>query len=111
MSINSIIINTLSPVSLPVEPDEYTGAGDEYITFNYNSQGDDFADDIPQHERYSMQVHYVCPSGKNSISIREQIKQLLFGAGFTWPTVTDATDSDGQHWIFECEYLMGVWNG
>jgi hypothetical protein len=108
MSINSIIKTTLAPVTSEIEPDVYSGTADEYFTFNYFSQGDDFADDAPQHERYNVQIHYVCPRGKNSLSIRKQIKQLLFGAGFTWPTVTDATDSDGQHWIFECEYLMGV---
>jgi len=114
MSINSDIINALSSLSLPVCPDVYDGDADEYITFNYFSQGDDFADDAPQHETYFVQVHYICPLKKNSLSIRNQIKDALFTAGFTWPTVTNAMstayarDVDEQHWAFECEYAAEV---
>ena len=28
-------------------------------------------------------------------------------AGFTWPSLTDASDEDGQHWVLECEYTDG----
>ena len=114
MSINSEIINALSSLSLPVCPDVYNGTADEYITFNYFSQGDDFADDAPQHEMYFAQIHYICPISKNSLSIRDQIKKALFAVGFTWPTVTNAMSTaytrevDEQHWVFECEYAMGV---
>jgi len=108
MSINSIIKTTLAPVTSEIEPDVYSGTADEYITFNYFTTGYNFADNAPQHERYNVQVHYFCPLTKNSLAIRKQIKQFLFAAGFTWPSVTDATDGDGQHWVFECEYLMGV---
>lgn len=108
MSINSEIINALSSLSLPVCPDVYNGTADEYITFNYFSQGDDFADNAPQYERYLVQVHYICPAGTNSLAKRLLIKQYLLAAGFTWPSVTDASDVDGQHWVFECEYLEAV---
>ena len=108
MSINSVIIAALSPVTPEIEPDVYTGTATTYITFNYFTTGDDFADDATWHERFFVQVHFVCPLNYDSVSRRAEIKQKLFAAGFTWPSVTDATDSDGQHWIFECEYAEGL---
>ena len=29
-------------------------------------------------------------------------------AGFTWPECTDASDQDGQHYVFECETVQGL---
>lgn len=111
MSINATIIAALAPLSCPVSAGPYNGTATTYITFNYFSSGDDFADNEPQHERLNVQVHYFCSLATNSVSVRDSIKQYLFAADFTWPTVTDATDSDGQHWVFECEYVMGVDTG
>ena len=39
--------------------------------------------------------------------MKVRIAQALSGAGCTWPNVTNATDSDGQHWVLECEYTNG----
>ena len=107
MTINERIIAALN-YGDPVKPNIYTGTADRYFTFNYNTIPDDFADDAPGHERYFIQVHFVCPLNYDSVSRRAEIKTKLFAAGFTWPNVTDATDEDGQHWIFECEYAEGV---
>lgn len=106
MSVNSVIKTVLADVASVIEPDIYTGTETEYITFNYFSTGENFADDEPKNELYQVQVHYCCPADTNSLTKRGQIKRRLLAADFTWPTVTDATDEDGQHWIFECEYLM-----
>lgn len=114
MSINSKIINALSSLSLPVRADVYDGTADEYIVFNYFSQGADFANDAPRQEVYFVQVHYFCPIGKNSLSVRDRIKKALFSAGFTWPAVTNAMsmaysrEVGEQHWVFETEYAVGV---
>lgn len=111
MSINSEIISALAPVGLPCAPTPYVGEAAEYITFNYSSRGAGFADDEPGHEIYSVQVHYFCPLKQNSLAKQKQIKQCLFNAGGTWPSATDASDSDGQHYAFECEYVEGIDGG
>jgi len=82
------------------EPDE--GAEETYITYNYFTTPDDFGDDEPGHEVYSVQVHLFCPPGVNSLATRRKIKKALKAADFTYPRYTDATDLDGQHHIFEC---------
>ncbi len=92
-------LNTIAPTS----PDEHTGDDDTYITFNYNSSPADFGDDAPGHEIFSVQVHFFCPGGVNSLSMRRKIKKTLDAAGFSWPSCVNASDKDGQHYVFECE--------
>ncbi len=93
---------------IPCVPDVYTGEAKEYITFNYNSVPEDFGDDAPGHELHLIQVHYFCPLGHNSLARRKSIKQKLFSAGLTWPDETNASDKNGQHYVFECEDAEGV---
>ncbi len=103
-----MIETALASLSLPTDPDIYTGKAIEYLTYNYTSTADDYGDDRPQHEKYAVQVHYICPSSFDSIARRNRIKQLLFAADFTWPEVIPATDENEQHWVFECERLIEV---
>lgn len=107
---NERIIAALNTTD-PVKPNVYTGEATTYYTFNYNTMGANFADDAPGHERYFIQVHFVCPVNYDSVSRRVEIKNNLFDAGFTWPSMTDVSDSDRQHWVFECEYAEGVCDG
>lgn len=104
MSLNSIMIEALESVA-PVYPDSYNGDKLTYIVFNYSTRGAIFADDAPGCELYAVQVHYFCPSGVSSLSARETIKNQLFLNGFTWPEEINATDDEGQHFVFECERL------
>ncbi len=107
MSVNSRIIAALD-LGIPCVPVVYTGAATEYITFNYATLPDDFGDDAPAHERYLIQVHYVCPLSTNPIPKQNVIKQKLVAAGFTWPEMTPAGDGTIQHYTFECEDAEGV---
>ena len=107
MSLNAVLMAALSTIA-PTMPDEFIpddteSSVDTYITFNYNSNPDDFGDDEPGHEVFSIQVHLFCPPGVNSLSMRRDIKKALDGAGFTWPSYVNASDKDGQHHVFECE--------
>ena len=76
--------------------------------FNHNTFGDDYGNNVPQHERALIQVHLFCPHEFNSVSSRKSIKMALLGAGFTYPNMTDASDKEGQHWVFECQSAEGV---
>ena len=104
MTVNETLVSALKDIA-PVRSGEYKpkdNAKEVYLVFNYYSIGDDFKDDEPGHEVYSVQVHLFCPSGMNSISKRRTIKKKLHEAGFTWPSSLDASDADGQHIVFEC---------
>ena len=59
----------------------------------------------PAAARYPTQVHYWLPHGKNPNPGKLALQQALFGVGFTWPVIEDASDSEGQHYVLECEYV------
>lgn len=118
MSVNQRLIKALSPIA-PVYPwIEMEGNQDarqpRYFVFNYSTFPDMFADDAPHYEKYLIQVHYFCPLADSTVSIRNQIKRVLFDADFTWPEETvvrkqsQTGDSGGQHYCFECETLEAI---
>ena len=105
MTLNERLIEALSVLKIPIDPNEYQGKAEQYLVFNYNTIPDDFADDEPEHERYLIQVHFFCRIETNSLSCAKKIKRALFEAGMTWPEMTDASDKEGQHLVFECEWV------
>lgn len=107
MSVDSKLQTALTPLGVPVSPNLYQGEAIEYITTNYNTLPEVFADRAPNAARYIVQVHYMLPTGKNPNSMIGQISSALWSAGFTWPSVVNAADDDGQHYVLECEYADG----
>ena len=107
MTVNTRIISALEDVA-PVEPDIYTGDSLDFITFNFDIIPQDFRDNAPLRELYLVQVHYFCPGGAPSLSQRSAIKRRLFARGFTHPREINATDEEGQHFVFECERVERV---
>lgn len=57
MTMNEILIQALSPVSLPIYPDTYTGQDVEYLVFNFDATPILFGDDKPVYLQYLIQVH------------------------------------------------------
>ena len=115
MTINERVKTALAEFELPVKPDRYSGDSESYFVFNYTTSGAMFADNAPGYDIYLVQVHYFCPMGVNTITTRKRVKQLLHGAGFTWPEETNVSDSptkntddDKQHIVFECEIEEGI---
>ena len=110
MSVNSSICAALASLKEPVQANTYRPAdgSERYFTFNLSSFGADFADDAPGHERVLVQLHYYCPAAYDTTALVRQVKRLLSAAGFTWPSVTNAGDEDGQHIVFEFETAEGV---
>lgn len=113
MSIEATIRTALTPIVPIVKPNVYTGSEPEYIVFNYTELPDDFADDAPQHVRYLIQVHWFVPwRDNNGVAInsgvkKKRIKQALFSADFTYPSVVNASEKDYQHFVFEMEGCDG----
>lgn len=107
MSVEARVKAALDAFKIPAEKSVLDAASKKrpplYYTFSCGSVGDDFGDDAPGCERCPVQVHLFAPLNHNCIRQVKKTKQVLFAAGFTWPSVIDATDQDGQHYVFECE--------
>ena len=107
MSIDATIRTALTPIVPIVKPNVHTGNETEYIVFNYSELPTLHADNAPHAIRYLVQAHWFLPLAANPNAKKKQIKNALLDAGFTYPGVTNASDSTGQHFIFEMEGLDG----
>ena len=105
LSVNEALKNAIQPIVTICVPDQYTGDSDEYCTFNYTEIPDEFGDDQPWLTRYAVQLHWYLPAGVNPIARKRSIRRALIAADFTAPTITPTHDDDGQHYVFECEYV------
>ena len=105
MSINSLLQGALAPIA-PTEADAYEGKLGTYIAFDYQSIPDDWGDDEPGCERFLISVHLFAPTGTDTIKLRRTIKRALDAAGTTWPSMVNASDKEGQHLVFECEFVQ-----
>ena len=105
MTVNQAIIDAVTPIVSKVVPDNYNGEEKEYCVFNYTEYPDLYGDDGPTMIRYSVMLHYFLPLGENPIITKKRIQNALHDAGFTYPSVTNATDNEYQHYVFECEYI------
>lgn len=99
------LLAAISPVFPECAPHEYHGTALEYVTWNVYTLPQVYAERKPAAARYPTQVHYWLPHGKNPNPGKLALQQALFGVGFTWPVIEDASDSDGQHYVLECEYV------
>ena len=77
----------------------------EYVTWNAYTVPQVYAERLPAAARYPTQVHYFLPHGVDPTQKKLEIQRALFDGGFTWPSITNASDRDGQHYVFECEYV------
>lgn len=104
MNLNQRIREALAGICDVIVPQVYTGDATEYIVFNYSEYPLEFADNAPHTVGYSVQVHYFCPLKKNPNAIKDDIQNSLFTAGFSYPSIQDVTDEEGQHYVFQCTY-------
>lgn len=97
--------DALQPLGLPVYPVLYTGTDLEYIVTNHTDLPQVFAERLPAAARHLVTVRYFLPWKKNPNPMILQISRALFEAGFSWPSVTPASDNEGQVYVLECEYV------
>lgn len=107
MSVETKLRTALTPIEEIVKPNLYDGPETEYIVFNYDELGNMWADDRPRAILYRVMVHLYLPHGETPLTKKRRICEALFAAGATWPEVTNASDRDGQHYVFECEMQEG----
>ena len=104
MSIDATIKNAITPIVPIVKPNIYTGSETEYIVFNYSEYPLEFADNAPHTVGYSVQVHLFMPLKANPNTMKNSIQDALFTAGFSYPSIQDVTDEEGQHYVFLSTY-------
>lgn len=104
--INKTLIDALKPICKNVYPDVYTGKETEYIVFLYDIRPDNFGDDIPFHLTYDVRVHYVAPLKKDVIANRIAIMRAINNIDYaTYPEETNASDEEGQHFVYDFEMI------
>ena len=108
MNLDERIRTALDGVCDVIVPQVYTGDAQEYIVFNYSEYPLEFADNAPHTVGYSVQVHLFMPLKANPNAKKESIKSALFSAGFTYPSIQDVTDEEGQHYVAETTYSGAI---
>lgn len=84
-------------------PGLYTGEAEEYCTFNYTEIPGAFGDSRPHVIRYLVQVNWFLPLKRRPKPKKEQLRRALgtMQRCVTWPTIEDASDELGQHYVYE----------
>jgi hypothetical protein len=96
MNVNSIIIGALSSLNMPVEPDSYTGAATDYITFNYADERPAiYVETVDVYDETSTQIHYFTKSDPQTN--KKAIRRLLRAAGFTITGTVELYESDTKY--------------
>lgn len=106
MSAGAAIVRALSKFGYPCKPDRHKDDGKKYFTYNYaDERGEDYGDNRPGCIKASMQVHFFLPLDENCIKEKKKIREALFEAGFTYPTVTVLQEKEFniRHIVFECD--------
>lgn len=101
MSIEERVINALSPLGLPVVPNLYDGEELAYIVINYSEYPELYGDDTPEMIRNIIQVHLFLPHGWNPTALKKRLRKALATVFDNYPSTVNASDSVGQHYVFE----------
>lgn len=107
MRLHSVLRSAVLPLVPVCEPGVYEGDQPEYCTFLVTDLPDLFAEGRPHAMCYLVYLHWFLPSGVNPLAKKRQLCRALLAAGFTYPNVEDASDEEGQHFVFECQYADG----
>ena len=99
---------------MPVVPNHYSGTEKRYIEFDlYDDQGILYSDNAPGCDILTVQVHLFLPLEENYFSIKKQIRDALFDAGFSYADITEITEPEAttqypkgiRHLTFEMETI------
>lgn len=107
MGLNEKLVAAVEPIVSTVRPDMYVPAVgeniDEWCTYDRDEYPRLMASGAPRRMLSLYQLHYFCDNGVNPQDKLDALRLAVFRAGFTFPTLTNASDSDGQHWVLEFE--------
>lgn len=108
MNINSIVINALASIGLPVVQDIYEGTSDKWIVFNYAFEDAEImADDKVLAEHTEIQVHLFVPKTFNYFTTKDSVMLKLYEAGFSISSKKTLYEAETKrrHILFECSIL------
>lgn len=93
MSLNSLILSTLGNLNVPVNPLNYSGSAQTYITFfEYDQRAGVEADDGEGATVYYIHLDIYSPG--NYLSLVEQVKGSMKRAGFKKNAETEMYEND-----------------
>lgn len=102
----------VTPLVSICRPNVYQpGIGDSedvYCTYNFNELPRVFAKGSPNAIVYLVMLHLYAPNGLDCRGLKKELAFALHCKGFTYPLITDASDANGQHYVFECEFMEGI---
>lgn len=103
--IDNNIQAAIKPLVAVCVPDFYTGSEKEYCTYNYTEIPAAFGDGRPHAVRYLVQVHWFLPLKKRPHPKKRELGRALGAMQqcVTWPTITNASDELGQHYVYELQ--------
>lgn len=108
MSLGDRIVAAVNPIVPICQANVYTGDEEEYCEYNATEIPEAFGDNRPRAIRYLVQLHWYFPLRSDPRAVKRQIRKAIMAqTGFTCPTVTDASDRDGGHLVFEFEVVDG----
>ena len=94
------------PIVPVCAPDVYRGKQQEYCVYTMFRRPTLFGDDRPHAMRYLVSVHWFAPVQINPTEKVLAISRALASIG-TYPTVENASDLTGQHYVFQFEAVDG----
>ena len=94
------------PIVPICDPGAYRGKAQEYCVYSMSRRPILYGDDVPHVMRYLISVHWFLPTSINPERKMLELRSALARIG-TYPTVEDASDLKGQHYVFELEAVDG----
>lgn len=108
MTYDAQLKQRLEELGVPVEPIIDTSVDREYIAYFYERKGTLFGDDEPVLEHRRWTVVYCAPNSCNRMSMRQNIIQTIFELFGSWPSEDNASDANGQRWLYEFDTAGGI---
>lgn len=114
MNLNKLLKELLGITGLPVEQDEYTENSKKYIIFVYEDEHPvAHGDNAVTADTVYIQVQLITPKKFDYFALKEEIRNLLEGAGFLVTSIrsflgdaSNGTEKTRQT-IFHTEYTQG----
>jgi len=107
LTVNQMIINAVTPTISVCVPNIYEGTATTYSVFSINELPTMYGDDVAVAMRYLCTLNVYMPQKTNYLATKKTLCRALQNVGFTYPQVTNLTDSDGTRLLFEFEYTDG----
>lgn len=111
MTQEAALKEAIETLGIHVEPNLDTSVGPEYAAYFYTSEGYLWGDDRPCLDRRRWTLVYVAPHGQNRIPKRLGIRQAIMDLFDAWPEEQNASNADGQRYIYEFTTIGGIADG